>query len=93
MPVTALKHEPSGILAWISVGEHADKPNNGDPNNGTEVFGCWVENRNILRGFIASEAGKVCTNDRSVIFSNRTKNNYIRNSPSVCVMIAEKHRL
>jgi hypothetical protein len=48
MPVTALKHEPSGILAWISVGEHADKPNNGDPNNGTEVFGWRIATFSVV---------------------------------------------
>ena len=59
MPITALKHERSGISAWISVGEQANKPDNRDPDNGTEIFNSWVENRNVLHGFIVSEAGKV----------------------------------
>jgi hypothetical protein len=77
MPVTALKHKPSGISAWISVGEQANKPNNRDPDNGTEIFNCWVENRNILHGFIASEAGKVRIDLRSSVVKLKA---YIRNS-------------
>jgi len=52
--------------------------------NATIKRGSQQENHN---GCIVSEAGKVCTNERSVIFSIEL---YISNSPSVCEMIAQK---
>jgi len=48
--------------------------------NATIKRGSQQENHHVLHGFIVSEASKVCTNERYVIFSIEL---YIRNSPSV----------
>jgi hypothetical protein len=50
----SLEHESSGIMAWISVGEHSR--NEEAP---LEVFRCSSENATTLHGFVASQAGQV----------------------------------
>src|ERR1700692_530925 len=93
MTVTALKHEPSGIQAWISVRNNANKPYNTNPQNGTQIFNSTRESRNIFHGFIASEVGKVRI-DTSSSPEFVEQKVYItgRNLLSVCAIIAERRQ-